>query len=102
MRLTEEQIEYLAHLGHERAPVVHVGAGGLTNSVVKQIHRALDDQELVKVNVPFGTRERREQLFAELGPLSGSLLVKRTGRAALLYRPATEPQIKLPAAGTAN
>jgi RNA-binding protein len=96
MRLTEEQFNYLKVLGHELVPAIDIGAGGLTNSVIKQIDRALSEQELVKVRVPYGNRARRDELLRRLAPLSDSLLIQRAGNAALLYRPAARPVIKLP------
>lgn len=100
MRLTEEQCDYLKSLGHDIVHVIDVGAGGLTNSLIRELDLALSQQELVKVRVRFGNRQRREQLLEHLAPASDALLVQRAGNAALLYRPAPDPIIKLPAART--
>ncbi len=96
MRLTDEQAHYLAILGHDLSPVVDVGAGGITNHDVKRIDRALDAQELVKVRVPFGSRERRSEILERLAPMTQAQLVRRDSNSALLYRPAAQPAIVLP------
>lgn len=96
MRLTDEQAHYLTLLGHDLRPVVDVGAGGVTNHDLKRIERALEAEELVKVRVPFGSRERRADVLEQLAPMADAQLVRRDSNSALLYRPAPEPQITLP------
>ncbi|HEU4619818.1 MAG TPA: YhbY family RNA-binding protein [Gammaproteobacteria bacterium] len=96
MRLTEEQTDYLRILGHSLEPIVDVGAGGLTDSLLKELDRALADHELIKVRVRFGNKERRGRVFEELAPLAQALLVKRDGYVALLYRPSVVGKIRLP------
>lgn len=97
MRLTDEQAHYLSMLGHDLQPVVDVGAGGVTNHDLKRMERALKAQELIKVRVPFGSRERRAQVIDQLAPLTSALLVRRDSNSALLYRAAAQPTIALPA-----
>lgn len=99
MRLTDEQAYYLTILGHDLRPVVDVGAGGVTNHDLRRIEQALEDQELVKVRVPFGSRERRAETLKQLAPMADAHLVRRSSNSALLYRPAQEPSIALPADG---
>lgn len=96
MPLTDEQAYYLSILGHDLRPVVDVGAGGITNHDLKRIERALDAQELVKVRVPFGSRQRRTEVIEQLAPMADAHLVRRDSNSALLYRPAAQPSIELP------
>jgi RNA-binding protein len=96
MGLTDEQSHYLRILGHDLQPVADVGAGGVTNSLIKQIDRALAHHELVKVRVPFGDKRRRSKVIDELAPLAQAHLVQRASNCCLLYRPADEPTIRLP------
>ena len=97
MRLSAEQVDYLRVLGHDLRPTVNVGAGGLTTFVLKQIDHALRQQELVKIGVPFGDRKRRSELLDKLAPKAEALLIQREHNAAVLYRPAKQPVIDLPA-----
>jgi RNA-binding protein len=96
MHLTEEQTDYLRILGHSLKPTVDVGAGGLTDSLLKELDRALADHELVKVRVRFGNRERRGKVFEDIAPLAQACLVKPDGYVALLYRPSDQGKIRLP------
>ena len=41
--------KYLRSLGHPLKPVVTVAGNGLTESVVTEINRALNDHELIKI-----------------------------------------------------
>ncbi len=96
MHLTEEQSNYLRILGHTLTPVISVGAGGVTESLRKELDKALADHELVKVRVRFGDRQRRARIFAELAPMADACLVKESGHVALLYRPGNPSSIRLP------
>lgn len=96
MHLTEEQSNYLRILGHTLTPVIDVGAGGVTESLRKELDKALADHELVKVRVRFGDKQRRARVFAELAPMAEACLVKEAGHVALLYRPGNPASIRLP------
>ena len=95
MRLTDEEIDYLRILGHGLRPVINVGAGGLTTFVLKQIDQALSAQELVKVRVPFGDRNRRRAVLEKLAPATEAQLIAQAHNAAILYRRAKTPVIDL-------
>lgn len=100
MRLTAEQTDYLRILGHTLEPVLDIGAGGLTRSQLRTLDKALADRELVKVRVPFGDRTRRQRQLEDLAPLSQAHLVERASHSALLYRPSSEPVIRIPPGGS--
>jgi len=97
MRLNDEQIEYLRMLGHDLSPAVQVGAGGITRFILRQIDHALTTQELVKVQVPFGDRRRRDDVLDSLASQTTSTVIKRANNAIVLYRRAPQPIINLPA-----
>ena len=97
MRLTNEQIDYLRVLGSDLRPAVDIGAGGLTRFVLKQIDQALSNEELVKVRVPFGDREKRNAVLDQLAPETDAQVIQRANNVAVLYRPAEQPVIDLPA-----
>jgi RNA-binding protein len=51
MALSEKQKKHLRRLAHPLNPIVMLGNAGLTDGVVSELDRALDDHELVKVSV---------------------------------------------------
>jgi RNA-binding protein len=86
MPLTEQQKKTLRGLGHQLKPVILVGAGGLSASLLEEFERSLDHHELMKVKVKVGDREARDAVIARLCECSGAELVQRVGNVGLLFR----------------
>ncbi len=85
--VSEEVVDTIQIVAHELKPVIAIGAGGLTDSLIKQVQRELARHELVRVRIPYGNRERRERILAELLPRTDTVLVRRCGYEAWLHRP---------------
>jgi RNA-binding protein len=97
MELSERQRKYLRGLGHALKPVVLLGQGGLSSSVVAEAKRALHDHELIKVRFRGAERDARDAGFAALATETGSALVHRIGHTALFYLRRTDrPGIVIP------
>ena len=86
MALTEQQKKTLRGLGHTLKPVILVGSGGLSRSLLEEFERSLEHHELMKVKVSTGDRTQRDALIAELCQHSGAELVQRVGNVGLLFR----------------
>jgi RNA-binding protein len=86
MALTEQQKKTLRGLGHTLKPVILVGSGGLSRSLLEELERSLEHHELMKVKVSAGDRTQRDALIAELCQHSGAELVQRVGNVGLLFR----------------
>lgn len=101
--LTETQRKHLKRLAHHRRPIVQTGANGLTEAVLAEVERGLNDHELIKARVVAGDREERSAMIAEICERTGAVLVQRIGHVAILYRRHPEkPLIELPAPGKAG
>jgi len=97
MTLTEKQRRHLRGLGHALKPVVFLGQAGLTEAVVAETARALNDHELIKVRVTGMERDARDQALETLADRTKSSVVARIGHIAVLYRAHPEkPRITLP------
>ena len=97
MKLSEKQRKHLRGLGHSLNPIVLVGQAGLTDAVIAEAARAIDDHELVKVRVSGMERDVRDATIATLASRTESELVGQIGHTALLYRRNPErPRILLP------
>jgi RNA-binding protein len=95
--LTEAQKKHLRRLAHALQPVVTLGNAGLTEGVVKELERALEDHELVKVRARAPDREQRDAWIAELARRTQAKVVQRIGNVAVIYRAdPTLPRIVLP------
>ncbi|HEY5622506.1 MAG TPA: ribosome assembly RNA-binding protein YhbY [Gammaproteobacteria bacterium] len=96
MSLTESQCKHLRGLGHGLKPLVFVGAGGLSDSVVAEVDSTLAHHELIKIRVRSGNRQERDAVIGEIVARTAAELIQRVGNMALIYRPAEEPKIDLP------
>ncbi len=86
MPLTQQQKKTLRGLGHTLKPVILVGAGGLSASLLEEFERSLEHHELMKVKVSVGDRVQRDAVIAALCRHSGAELVQRLGNVGLLFR----------------
>lgn len=99
MSLTKTQIKYLRGLAQKLNPNVMVGKEQVTASLLKELDRALNDHELVKVKVQ---EEEKTDFIAtakDLADKSGAFLIQEIGRMAVYYRPSVNPdkrKISLP------
>ncbi|MCB1694001.1 MAG: ribosome assembly RNA-binding protein YhbY [Pseudomonadales bacterium] len=77
-------------IAHKLHPVVTVAGNGLSDPVMAELARALEDHELIKVKV-VADRDERKALIAEMCEKSGAELVQTIGGIAVVYRPAAKP-----------
>jgi len=89
------QRKYLRGLAHPLKPVVRVGRSGITDEMVCEIQRALEDHELIKVSMH--KPEDKKSMARELANRSGAQLAGLLGHTAVLFRSRSEkPTIRLP------
>ncbi|MBO6567070.1 MAG: ribosome assembly RNA-binding protein YhbY [Pseudomonadales bacterium] len=81
----------LRAIGHELKPVVTIAGNGLSENVVAELNRALDDHELIKIKI-VGNREERVEVIEQLSAMDSTDIVQTIGGVALLYRPSREPK----------
>lgn len=86
MALTQEQKKQFKSIGHHLKPVLIVAENGLSEGVVAELERALNDHELIKVQFRIAEREDRRALIEEIGRIGRCELVQVIGKMALLYR----------------
>lgn len=95
MSLTQEQKKHFKSIGHHLKPVVIVAEQGLTDNLLAELDRALNDHELIKVQLRLAEREDRQVILAELCQQSSATLVQSIGKMALIYRknPKANPKL---------
>ena len=76
----------LRAIGHKLKPIVTIAGNGLSDGVLAEVSRALDDHELIKVKISVGSRDSRDELLKELLTTCGAELVQRIGNTALILR----------------
>ena len=86
MELSEKQKKHLRRLAHPLSPLVMIGNAGLTDGVVNELERALNDHELVKVSARVADRDARNETLASLALRTSAALVQRIGNIGVFYR----------------
>jgi RNA-binding protein len=85
MPLKASQKKNLRALAHHLKPTVTVADNGLSEPVVAEIERALDDHELVKIKLR-ADRHQRKAWAAEIANMCGAELIQAIGQTASFYR----------------
>lgn len=81
-------------IGHHLKPVVTVAGSGLSDNVMAELNRALNDHELIKVKIAVDDRDARQELAATMCKSTQAELVQSIGKIALILRKNTRPNPK--------
>lgn len=84
--LSSQQKKSLRGIAHHLDPVVAVSERGLSEGIIEETERALNDHELIKVKVFDNDRTVRQDIANELAEKTGSVVVQKIGKIAILYR----------------
>ncbi|MEO4046173.1 ribosome assembly RNA-binding protein YhbY [Pseudomonas sp. CAU 1711] len=95
MALTNEQKKHFKSIGHHLKPVLIVAENGLTEGVLAELERALNDHELIKVQLRISERDDRRALIEEMAGSARCELVQVIGKMALIYRKNPKPNKNL-------
>lgn len=90
MSLTPKVRQHLKGLAHKLKPVIMLGNNGLTDAVNKEIDRALNDHELIKIRIQTTDRELRRELFKQICETNQAELVQMIGSIGVVYRKKAE------------
>ena len=83
----------LRGMAHSLKPVVEVGSGGVTESLLEAVADALADHELIKIRIA-EERSSRHLLAEQIARATRSELAGVVGHVAILYRPASDPELR--------
>lgn len=86
MPISSDRKKQFRTIGHKLNPIVTIAGNGLSESVLLELNRALDDHELIKVKLALAERDERKAIVAELQKLRNVELVQEIGKVVLLYR----------------
>lgn len=85
----------LRAIGHKLKPVVTVAGNGVSEGVVSEIDRALNQHELIKIKLAVGGREAKQAVAEEICQQTGAEVVQSIGNMILVLRRTAEPDPKL-------
>lgn len=94
--LKSSQRQFLKALAHRLQPVVMIGNQGLTPAILKEIERALDAHELIKIKMATDESATRKAWVETICQTAQAQAVQQIGKMGVIYRPAATPTIKLP------
>ncbi len=95
MPLSNDRKKQFRTLGHKLNPIVTIAGNGLSEGVIAELNRALDDHELIKVKLAITERDERKEMVQELVQLPNVELIQEIGKVVLLYRANKKPNPKL-------
>ncbi|WP_151808199.1 ribosome assembly RNA-binding protein YhbY [Acinetobacter soli] len=88
--LSIQERKRLRQIGHVLNPVVMIGGQGLTEGVIEETNRALNDHELIKIKIAGEDRDARAQVIDALIAETQAEVVQKIGKIALLYKKAAK------------
>lgn len=100
--LTPKERQTLKGRAHKLNPIVLLGNAGLSEPALKEIGRALNAHELIKIRVPTDDDAERVRIFAEIATRLSAARVQSIGKVLVLYRPLPEGAAADPAHHLAN
>lgn len=95
MPLSQTQKKQFRKIAHQLKPVILIGDKGLSDNVNKEINRALEDHELIKIKMRAGDREAKKADVAAICTEHQAELIQQVGNMAIFYRSAKKPNPKL-------
>jgi len=93
--ITNQQKKQFRAIGHHLKPAVTIGSKGLTDSVLNELDRALNDHELIKIKLIMEDRESKKSTMQKLIDSLSVSVIQTIGHTALIYKPAEKPDPKL-------
>ncbi len=95
MTLSNADKKRFRQIGHGLKPIVTIAQKGLTENILTEMQRALNDHELIKVKVAGADREQKQELVTALCGELKAECVQTIGHVILLYRAAKKPDPRL-------
>ncbi len=94
MAITGKQVRQLRSMANTLKASVIVGKSGVTASVLKQVHDALEAHELIKVSVLCETGSDAAQTGRAIAEATESELVQVIGKRVVLYRETSREDVE--------
>ena len=95
MALSQDQKKHFRRIAHHLKPVVMVSDNGLSEGVMTELERALEDHELIKIKINVMDRADLDAVVKAVCEQTRSELAQVIGKMAVLYRPAKKQNPKL-------
>lgn len=94
MEFTSKQRSNLRSLAQNITPITQIGKGGITETLIETVAKALKKRELVKLSVLDNADDTADSFAVELAEKTSSDVVCVIGRKIVLYKKSDKPGIK--------
>ena len=88
MNISSTQKKHFRKIGHQLKPIIMIGDKGLSDAIIKEVNRALEDHELIKIKTSGGDRDAKNEIKAKILESSDAQLIQAIGHILLIYRAA--------------
>ena len=92
--MNSKQRKKLISLAMNTATTVQIGKNGITESVLDEIERSLEDHELVKIGVLRSALQDAKSLIGEVAAMTNAEPVQAIGNKIVLFRVSQKDGIK--------
>lgn len=86
IQITTKFKQQLKAKAHRLKPIIFIGNKGLSQSVINEINRGLEDHELIKIRIQETDRELRRELFNEICLAVEAHPVQLIGSIGVIYK----------------
>ena len=93
--LSASEKKQLRAIAHNLNPIIIVGDKGVSEGLLEELDRALEQHELIKVKVASNDREFRAQAMTEMAEKTNATQVQIIGKIVVLLRRSKKPNPKL-------
>ncbi len=95
MEISNLKKKQLRTIGHNLNPIITIAEKGVTDTIKKELDRALNDHELIKIKININDPASRKAIASTLCDQHKAILVQSIGKVALILRHAKTPNPKL-------
>jgi RNA-binding protein len=88
--MTGRQRSKLKSIAHHIKPVIIIGKGGVSESLIAALDKSLSDHELIKVKFN-DFKDEKKSLAESVAIRTGAMLVSLIGNIAVLFRQNEDP-----------
>src|SRR5436189_6176396 len=84
--MTPKDKKQLKALAHKLKPIVLIGNNGVSEAVMREVDRALNDHQLIKIRIQGADRVGRLEALNDVCAQASAELVQVIGNIGVLYR----------------
>lgn len=86
MSLNKNQVKYLKKKGHTIDPIFQIGKNGMNETILNEIHDAIEKRELIKVQLLQNTMMSNKEVADYIEENSEIKVIQSIGSVLVLYK----------------